>query len=72
MVRRTLVMAAIGAALCSLQGSSAMAGDVHVGPVTAYVEVNIRAWIEDPIIVDELKRSERAPRPLDADRDRWP
>ncbi|WP_455271606.1 hypothetical protein [Rhizobium herbae] len=48
-------MAAIGAALCSLQVSSAMAGDVHVAPVTAYVEASILAWIEDPIIVEELK-----------------
>ena len=35
----------------------ALAGDVHVAPVTAYVEANVRAWIEDPLIVETLKDS---------------
>lgn len=53
---RTRVMAAVGAALClMIPLVPAKAGDVHVEPVMAYVEAHVRAWIEDPIIIEELK-----------------
>ncbi|WP_428428776.1 hypothetical protein [Pararhizobium sp.] len=48
-------MAAAGAVLCLIQIAPSKAGDVHVEPVTAYVEANIRAWIEDPVIIEALK-----------------
>ncbi|CAN7707641.1 hypothetical protein LJR098_002615 [Rhizobium sp. LjRoot98] len=54
-VRNTRVRAAIGATLCLLPVPPAMASDVHVAPVTAYIEANIRAWIEDPIIIKALR-----------------
>ena len=47
--------AAAGAALCLMPVAPSRAGDVHVEPVTAYVEANIRAWIEDPVIIEALK-----------------
>ncbi len=48
-------VAATGAALCLIPVAPSRAGDVHVEPVTAYVEANIRAWIEDPVIIEALK-----------------
>ncbi len=54
-VGRTFFMAAAGAVLCLIQIAPSKAGDVHVEPVTAYVEANIRAWIEDPVIIEALK-----------------
>ncbi len=47
--------AAAGAALCLMPVAPSRAGDIHVEPVTAYVEANIRAWIEDPVIIEALK-----------------
>jgi len=32
-----------------------MAEGAHVEPVTAYIEANVRAWIEDPVIIEGLK-----------------
>ncbi|MCV9996970.1 hypothetical protein OE766_01750 [Pararhizobium sp. YC-54] len=55
-VGRMLFTAAAGAAFCLMQVTPSLAGDAHVEPVTAYVETHIRAWIEDPIIIEELKR----------------
>jgi hypothetical protein len=54
-VGRTFFMAAAGAVLCLIQIAPSKAGDVHVEPVAAYVEANIRAWIEDPVIIEALK-----------------
>lgn len=54
-VGRMRFIAAVGAALCLMTATPSRAADVHVGPVTAYVEANIRAWIDDPIIIEELK-----------------
>lgn len=48
-------MAAAGAAFCLMPVAQPRAGDVHVAPVTAYVEATIRAWIEGPIIIEELR-----------------
>ena len=48
-------VAATGAALCLIPVAPSRAGDIHVEPVTAYVEANIRAWIEDPVIIEALK-----------------
>lgn len=47
--------AAAGAALCLMPVAPSRAGDIHVEPVTAYIEANIRAWIEDPVIIEALK-----------------
>jgi glycerol-3-phosphate dehydrogenase len=44
-----------GAALSLIPAVQSRAGDAHIEPVTAYVEATIRSWIEDPIIVEELK-----------------
>jgi len=54
-VGRMHFVAATGAALCLIPVAPSRAGDVHVEPVTAYVEANIRAWIEDPVIIEALK-----------------
>lgn len=54
-IRRALVSVAVGSGLWSLSVIELVAGDVHIGPVTAYVEVNVRPWIEDPLIVEALK-----------------
>lgn len=54
-VGRTFLRAAASVVFCLTQIAPAMAGDVHVEPVTAYVEANIRAWIEDPVIIEALK-----------------
>jgi len=54
-VGRMHFFAAAGAALCLMPVAPSRAGDVHVEPVTAYIEANIRAWIEDPVIIEALK-----------------
>lgn len=54
-IRRGLVFVAAGAGLWSFPTLGLMASDVHIGPVTAYVEVNVRPWIEDPVIVKSLR-----------------
>lgn len=54
-MRRGLVSVAVGTCLWSLPISGSTAGDVHIGPVTAYVEANVRSWIEDTAIVEALK-----------------
>ena len=54
-VGRTFFTAAAGVALYLAQIAPSQAGDVHVEPVTAYVEANILAWIEDPVIIKALK-----------------
>lgn len=41
--------------LCLMPATPSRAGDVHVEPVTAYIDANIRAWVEDPIIIGALK-----------------
>lgn len=48
-------MVAVGTSLWSLPIIGLVAGDVHIGPVTAYVEANVRPWIEDPLVVEALK-----------------
>ncbi|MCV9960450.1 hypothetical protein OIU34_00940 [Pararhizobium sp. BT-229] len=32
-----------------------MASDVHVAPVTAYIDANVRPWMNAPIIIEELR-----------------
>ncbi|CAN7493653.1 hypothetical protein [Pararhizobium sp. LjRoot238] len=54
-IRRALVLVAVGTSLWSLPIIGLVAGDVHIGPVTAYVEANVRPWIEDPLVVEALK-----------------
>lgn len=54
-IRRALVSIVVGTSLWSLPIIGLVAGDVHIGPVTAYVEANVRPWIEDPVIVEALK-----------------
>lgn len=54
-IRGALVSIAVGTCLWSLPIIGSMASDVHIGPVTAYVEANVRSWIEDPLIVEALK-----------------
>ena len=49
----------IAAGLCCLAALPSAAGDLHIGPVTAYVEANVRPWMSDPRIVEELKRQNR-------------
>ncbi|WP_426228387.1 hypothetical protein [Pararhizobium sp. DWP3-4] len=51
---RTFFLAAGGAALFLMQIAPSMAGDAHVEPVTAYVEANIRGWIENQAIIEAL------------------
>jgi hypothetical protein len=55
-VGRIYLGALAGAALCLIQAAPSKAGDVHVEPVTTYVAANIRPWIEDPLIIEELKK----------------
>ena len=55
-VGRMLFTVAAGAVFCVMQAAPSLGGDAHVEPVTAYVETNIRAWIEDPVIIEALKR----------------
>ncbi len=54
-MRMALVLVAVGTGLWSLPITGSVAGDVHVEPVTAYVEANVRPWIEAPAIVEALK-----------------
>jgi len=54
-IRRALVSIVVGTSLWSLPIIGLVAGDVHIGPVTTYVEANVRPWIEDPVIVEALK-----------------
>ncbi|MBW9061922.1 hypothetical protein JNB71_01185 [Rhizobium herbae] len=51
----TLVLVAAVTEFSSLPITACVAGDVHVAPVTAYVEANVRAWIEDPVVIEALK-----------------
>lgn len=55
LVGRMRLVVLAGAALCLVPVAPSNAGDVHVAPVTAYFEANIRTWIEDPIIIEALK-----------------
>jgi hypothetical protein len=52
---KILFASALSAALFLIQAAPSSASDVHVAPVTAYVEANIRPWVEDPLIIDALK-----------------
>ncbi len=52
---KILFASALSAALFLIQAAPSSASDVHVAPVTAYVEANIREWVEDPLIIDALK-----------------
>ncbi len=54
-LRRALVSAAVGAGFWSFQVLPSFASDIHVEPVTAYINANVRAWIEDPAIIEGLK-----------------
>ncbi len=54
-MHRALVSIAVGSSLWSLSAIGLVAGDVHIGPVAAYVEANVRPWIEDPLIIEALK-----------------
>lgn len=70
-MRRALVSVAVGTCLWSLPIIGSMAGDVHIGPVTAYVEANVRSWILDSVIVEALKdHNERHAHLAQADIDR--
>jgi hypothetical protein len=70
-IRGALVSIAVGTCLWSLPIIGSMASDVHVGPVTAYVEANVRSWTEDPVIVEALKdHNERHAHLAQADIDR--
>lgn len=53
--KRVHFIAAAGVALCLMPAASSRAGDIHIEPVTAYIEANIRAWVEEPIIIAALK-----------------
>ncbi|OBZ94208.1 hypothetical protein ADU59_18730 [Pararhizobium polonicum] len=55
-MRRAIVSSVVGTGLWLSQISPSMAGDVHVEPVTAYIEANVRAWIENPLIIAGLKK----------------
>ncbi len=52
---RVHFIAVAGMVLCLIPATPSRAGDVHVEPVTAYIDANIRAWVEDPIIISALK-----------------
>jgi hypothetical protein len=54
-MHRALVSIAVGSSLWLLSAIGLVAGDVHIGPVTAYVETNVRPWIHDPLIIEALK-----------------
>jgi hypothetical protein len=70
-MRMTLVLVAVGTGVWSLAATASVAGDVHVEPVTAYVEANVRSWVEDSIIVEALKdHNERHAHLSQADIDR--
>lgn len=43
-----------GVSFCALLAWPSLASDVHVAPVIAYVEANVRGWIEDPIIIEGI------------------
>lgn len=53
--KRVRFIAAAGLVLCLVPTASSRAGDIHVEPVTAYIDANIRAWIEEPVIIRTLK-----------------
>ena len=53
--KRVRFIAAAGLVLCLVPAASSRAGDIHVEPVTAYIEANVRAWIEEPVIIRTLK-----------------
>lgn len=53
--KRVRFIAAAGLVLCLVPAASSRAGDIHVEPVTAYIDANIRAWIEEPVIIRTLK-----------------
>jgi hypothetical protein len=55
-VRRIFASSLVGVTMwIAADVSSLLASDVHVEPVTAYVEANVRSWIEDPIIIEGIK-----------------
>lgn len=52
---------AILAASCLLLASgSAFAEEAYVAPVKAYVEANIKPWLNDPVIIDAIKAQDAA------------
>lgn len=59
MMRGKALVPMIAAGLCILAALPSVASDVHIGPVTAYVETNIRPWMNDSRIVEELRRQNR-------------
>ncbi|HBF28820.1 hypothetical protein [Rhizobium sp.] len=48
------------AATYALIPTLAAAGDEHVAPVTAYMNENVIAWVQDPIIIDAIKAQNAA------------
>lgn len=54
MVPRILTSTLAGACFWALPFSASLANDVHIAPVTAYFEANVRSWIHDPIIIDGI------------------
>ncbi|WP_438748332.1 hypothetical protein [Pararhizobium sp. O133] len=44
----------VGICIWALQTCPSLASDVHVALVTAYVEANVRGWIDDPAIIEGI------------------
>ncbi len=53
-VPRFFASTIVGACFWALQLAPSSANDVHVAAVTAYVEANVRRWIQDPVIIDGI------------------
>lgn len=54
-ISQTIVAIGLIAPAAALGTAPGHAGDVHVAPVIAYVDANVRPWITDPVIIDTLR-----------------
>ncbi|WP_275782608.1 hypothetical protein [Pararhizobium gei] len=59
MIGRFIAFPCLGGAVLLASGFSTRANDVHIGPVSAYVEINVKPWVDSPLIVQSLRDSNR-------------